>query len=375
MRVSLCRFKQMLPERFTALPGLSCGILIALLTGCTDVTSSALGSTSQPDVEAVPVIVESIVQKPMPVRLESIGNVEAYTTVAMKALVDGQIVSVGFKEGEQVVKGQVLFELDARPFAAQLKQAEATLRRDLAQVENARAQVKKNQNLSEKRFSSMDAYAQLQTNVDVFAATVDVDRAAVEAARLQLEYTTIRAPITGRAGKIMLQQGNFVKANDTNPLVIINQVDPIYVSVSVLAQYRPEIEEWMARGPLRVMVTPSYPKHIPTVGELNFMDNTVDLSTGTIKLKATFHNPNHELWPGQFVTTVLIVREEPDAIVVPSQALHRGPRGPYVFVVTPDGTAELRDITVDRTEGSETVVAKGLVAGERVHRRPSAPFA
>ncbi|MDQ3828262.1 MAG: efflux RND transporter periplasmic adaptor subunit [Candidatus Tectomicrobia bacterium] len=302
----------------------------------------------------------------MPLRLKAIGNVEAYTTVAVKARVDGQIVSVSFKEGEQVVRGQVLFQVDPRPFEAQLKQAEATLKRDLTQVENARAQAQRNQELFKKHFISKDAYAQFKTNVDVFTATVDVDRAAVEAARLRLEYTTIRAPITGRAGRIMIQQGNLVKANDINPFVIINQLDPIYVSFSVPEQYRPEIQEWMAKGPLRVVAAPSDSKHPSTAGQLSFVDNTVDPSTGTLKLKATFQNPNQALWPGQFVTTILILREQPDAIVAPSQAIQTGPNGQYVFAVTPGGTAELRDIVVDRTEGPETVVAKGLAAGEQV---------
>lgn len=311
-------------------------------------------------------VVAPVVVKTIPLRVQAIGNVEPYASVAVKARVDGQIVNVVFTDGQEVRKGQPLFQLDPRPFEAALKQSEANLLRDEAQLAHARAQEQRYKELLQKNFVSKDAYSQFLTNVDTAQATVRADAAAVENARLQLEYTNIRSPIDGRAGKILIQLGNMVKANDPNPLVVINQVSPVYVSFAVPEQYLPEIRKYMASGKLPVEARLSESDAEKVQGELAFIDNVVDTTTGTVRLRGIFRNKDKALWPGQFVTAVVTLHEQRDAIVVPSQAVQSGPNGQFVFVVGPGLTAELRDITVDRTEGGETVVAKGLSAGERV---------
>jgi multidrug efflux system membrane fusion protein len=314
----------------------------------------------------VPVTAVPVVMKTVPVRLVAIGNVEPYTTVALKARVDGQIVSVRFKEGEEVRQGAVLFEIDARPFAAALKQSQANLLKDQALLDRANQQEARYKDLLAKNFISADAYEQVRTNAETAKATVAGDEAAIENAKLSLEYCTIRAPVTGYAGRIQIQQGNLVKANDTNALVTINQIVPVYASFSVPEQNVAEIRKYQADGELRVQATFTNAAHAPIAGKLSFLDNSADMTTGTIKLKAEFANTDKALWPGQFVNVVLTLYDQKDAIVAPSAAVQNGPNGQYVFVVKSDLTAELRSIKIARAEGDDTVVASGLKPGEQV---------
>ncbi|MDQ2962951.1 MAG: efflux RND transporter periplasmic adaptor subunit [Pseudomonadota bacterium] len=315
---------------------------------------------------AVPVTTAAVVAKAVPVRLYAIGNVEPYTTVAVKARVDGQLVSVHFKEGDEVRKGSVLFEIDPRPFAASMKQAQANLLKDKALLERASQQEKRYKDLLAKNFISPDAYEQVRTNAQTTAATVSADEAAIESAKLSLEYCTIRAPVTGYVGRIQSQQGNLVKANDTSPMVTINQVVPIYASFSVPEQNVAEVRRYQAAGELKVTASFANSAHPPVAGRLSFVDNAADATTGTIKLKAEFPNTDKALWPGQFVNVVLTLHEQKDAIVTPSAAVQSGPTGQYVFVVKPDSTVELRNIKIARAEGDDTVVASGLQAGDQV---------
>src|SRR5499433_3641471 len=235
---------------------------------------------------AVPVSTVAVALKSVPVRLLAIGNVEPYTTVAVKARVDGQIVSVHFKEGDEVRQGAVLFEIDPRPFAAALKQAQANLLKDKALLDRANEQEKRYKDLLAKNFISADAYEQVRTNAQTAAATVAGDEAAIESAKLSLDYCTIRSPVTGYAGRILIQQGNLVKANDTNPLVTINQVVPIYVSFSVPEQNIADIRKYQAAGDLHVKVAPGDSAHPPIAGKLASLDNSADPATGTIRLRA-----------------------------------------------------------------------------------------
>ena len=315
---------------------------------------------------AVPVTAVPVVTKTVPVRLTAIGNVEPYTTVALKARVDGQIVSVRFKEGEEVRQGAVLFEIDARPFAAALKQSQANLLKDQALLDRANQQEARYKDLLAKNFISADAYEQVRTNAETAKATVAADQAAIENSRLSLEYCTIRAPVTGYAGRIQIQQGNLVKANDVNALVTINQIVPVYASFSVPEQNIADIRKYQANGELKVQATFTNAAHAPIAGKLSFLDNSADMTTGTIKLKAEFANTDKALWPGQFVNVVLTLYDQKDAIVAPSAAVQNGPNGQYVFVVKPDLTAELRGIKITRAEGDDTVVASGLKPGEQV---------
>ena len=318
---------------------------------------------------AIPVSVAAVAQQSVSVRLQAIGNVEPYSTVALKARVDGQIVEVKFKEGQEVRQGSVLFQIDPRPFEATLRQVEANLLRDTGEKEQARSQERRYLELLQKNFVSKEAYAQIRTKADTAEAVAQASRAAVDNARLNLEYCTIRSPIDGYPGKIMLQRGNMVKANDTNALVILNQVHPIYVNFSVPEQKLAEIRGHMARGPLAVdAMAPNTGKPAAT-GTLIFVDNAVDATTGTIKLRAQFQNRDNALWPGQFVNVSVKLYDQKDAIVVPVQSVQTGPEGQHVFVVKPDMSTEVRKVTVERTDGDTAIIAKGLVKGEQVVTR------
>jgi membrane fusion protein, multidrug efflux system len=314
----------------------------------------------------VPVSVAQVVARTVPVRLRAIGNVEPYATVAIKARIDGQIVAVHFKEGQEVRKGEVLFEIDKRPFEAQLAQAQATLGKDRALLDHANDQEKRYKELLAQKFISPDAYAQIRTNGETAAAQVRADEAAIESVRLQLAYCTIRAPINGYAGKIQIQEGNLVKANDTNPLVVINQIVPTNVSFSVPEQSLPAVRKYQASGELQVSAQVPNAGLPPVAGKLSFIDNTTDATTGTIKLKAEFPNAGKELWPGQFVDVVLTLTQQDNATVAPSSAIQNGPNGQYVFVVKPDRTVDLRPVKIARSEGDITVMGSGLNPGETV---------
>jgi multidrug efflux system membrane fusion protein len=334
-----------------------------LVNGCSESDPPAAPATAP---ATVPVVAVAAVKKTLPLRLREIGNVEAYTTVGIKSRVDGPIVAVGFKDGDDVVKDQMLFEIDPHPLQTQLRQAQAALQRDEAQLANARIQTRRNEELLKKNFISKDAYDQIKTSEDVYIATVAVDQAAIHSAQLQLEHCTIRAPITGRAGRILLPEGNLVKANDTISLVIINQVSPIYVSFSVPEQNLAEIRSHMGTDPLPVVATTRDSGEPLGTGQLTFVDNTVDAATGTIRLKATFQNEDRKLWPGEFVTALLTLKEQSDVVAVPSQAIQTGPQGSYVFIVKTDMTAELRNVVLGGEDDGETIVAKGLSAGDNV---------
>lgn len=364
------------PKRFSPslnAPRVWCGLVIVAaiaatgLSGCSNKDSPAADGKAAKGPPAAPVVVAEVIRQTVPLRVQAIGNVEPYATVGVKVRVDGQIVDAPFRDGQDVVKGQPLFQIDARPLHALLKQAEANLLRDKAQLARARAQEIRYKDLLAKNFVSPDAYAQFLTNVETAQASVSADEAAVETAKLQLEYTTIRAPISGRTGKIMIQLGNMVKANDTNPLVVINQVSPIYLNFAVPEQYLGAIRAAMAKHSLKVEagLTDSQ-GGTATNGELAFIDNAVDTTTGTVKLRAVFPNQNKLLWPGQFATASLTLGEQQDAIVVPSQAVQTGPKGQFVFVLNPDLTAEQRAVVVERVDGAQTVIAKGLTPGEKV---------
>jgi membrane fusion protein, multidrug efflux system len=317
---------------------------------------------------AVPVTVAPVLQETVPIRLQAIGNVEAYQTVALKARVDGQIMVVNFREGDPVKKGDALFRIDPRPYEAALRQAEANAMRDTAARDQARSQDRRYQDLLAKNFVSKEAYAQIRTNAETAAATAKASQAALENARLNLEYCTITSPLDGYVGKVLLQAGNMLRANDANPLVVINQVRPIYVNFAVPEQSLPEVRKYRAAGPLTVETLPD-PGAPPVQGKLIFVDNAVDPSTGTIRLRAQFDNDDAALWPGQFVNVTLRLYEQADAIIIPSSAVQNGPEGQYVYVIGQDLVANVRKISVQRTDGERTVVASGLAKGESVVTR------
>jgi membrane fusion protein, multidrug efflux system len=392
-------------------------LAIVALAGC-DARASGTQRAGAPP--PVPVLVADAVRKDVPLEVAVIGSVQALSTVGVKAQISGQVVTVHFSEGQDVKAGQLLFTIDPRPFeatvaqteanvardTAQMRQAEAAfaqrraevqqalanLERDQAQLENARVQERRYKTLVEKEMVARELYDQYRTTLAALEATVGADRAAVENARaavqaaqagvdnaraviradeatvetakLNLGYTTIRSPMAGRTGNLMLQAGNVVKANDDNPMVVIAQVHPIYVSFAVPQQHLAAIKQYQAAGPLAVRATPTGARE-PARGRLTFVNNTVDPTTGTIQLKGTFDNAENVLWPGQYVEVVLTLTTE-TAVVVPSQAVQPGQQGPYVFVVKPDMTVQPRPVELGRRLATETIVSKGLAPGERI---------
>jgi multidrug efflux system membrane fusion protein len=396
---------------------LATSILLSLIHG----SCSPGKKDSQAPPKPIPVAVGSAVQKAVPVQIRAIGNIQAYSTVSVKSLVGGEIVKVHFSEGQFVKKGDRLFTIDPRPFQAAVKQAEAILNRDRVQVKQAEDNLAKDQallnqaranlerdlaeaknaeldahrykELFEKKVVSEQQYDQFRTSAEALDATVRADRAASESAQaavrasadgvenakaivqadranlenanIQLGYCSIHAPMDGRTGNLLVQEGNIVKANDTPYLVVINQINPIYVSFSVPEQNLPEIRNEMGLGKLTVEAIIPGDNKAPEQGVLTFIDNTVDPATGTIQLKGTFPNQNRRLWPGQFVNAVLTLKTEPNAIVIPTRAIQTGQQGQYVFVVRGDSTVESRPVTVLRSLNQESVV-EGLRSGETV---------
>jgi multidrug efflux system membrane fusion protein len=321
--------------------------------------------TNKPVSRSIPITVGTVSQKTVPVELRVVGNVQAYSTVTIKSKVGGELTRVHFTEGQDVRKGDLLFTIDPRPYEAALKQAEANLQKDVAQAKHAQEDAHRYEFLIQKGVVARQQYDKFRTEAEALDAAVLADRAAVENARIQLGYCSIRSPIDGRTGGLMVKQGNIIKADDMN-LIVINQIVPIDVAFSVPEQFLQEIKKYMALGKIQVDALVPSNNERPEKGTVTFVDNAVDTSTGTIRLKGTFANPERKLWPGQFVNVVLTLTREPNTIVVPSQAIQTGQQGQYVFVVKQDLTVESRPVVVGRSVNSETVVQKGLVADEKV---------
>lgn len=334
-------------------------LVIVFIGACSD------SKAKQSSQRVVPVKIGDVLQQNVPVQINAIGNVDAYNTVSVKALVGGEVTEVHFKEGQDVRQGDLLFQIDPRPYDAALKQAEAQLAKDLAQAKNAAEQAKRYEILVQKDYVSKDQYAQFRANADALAAAVQADKANVENSRLQLAYCTIKSPIDGRVGSVLINKGNVVKANDL-PMVTINKITPVYVTFSVPEQNLADIKKYMAAESLKVeAVIPGDEKH-PAQGVLTFVNNQVDNTTGTIQLKGTFQNKDRRLWPGQFVNVILTLTTQRNAVVMPSAALQSGQQGQYVFVVKPDFTVESRPVKIARTFNDLAVVAQGVAPGEKV---------
>lgn len=346
-------------------------VSLPLVAGCAGGNAAATsgempggggGDTSPP----VPVTVAQVVRKSMPVEIAVIGTAEPFSSVAIRSQITGQMTAVSFAEGDDVKAGQVLFTLDKRPLEAGLEQAKANLDRDLAQAANAEAQFKRYQELADKGIASKEQVDTSRASMSALNATVNADRAALENAQVQLQYATITATLSGRTGELQVHEGNLVRANDQTPLVVINQIAPISVAFAIPEARLPELKRYMARGALRVTASPPKDGGPPAVGSMSFVDNQVDQTTGTIKLKGTFPNDDRRLWPGQFLNVLVTLTNDPDAIVVPTAAVQAGQQGPYVYVVKDDRTVDMRAVDVSRTRASETVIASGVRPGETV---------
>jgi multidrug efflux system membrane fusion protein len=344
----------------------SCEALFWLLTlGLVLLSVNCARKSTPAAAPAVAVRVATVARKDVPLQLEAIGRAQPYSFVQFTAQVGGSLLEVGFKEGQDVRAGDLLFRIDPRPFEIALSQAEAVRAKDEAQLRNAEDDVQRYVELAQKDYVTQELYERLKSNVEVQKAAVQADRAAVDSARLNLSYCLIRSPIDGRTGGLDVYPGNLVRANDPSPLVVINQVVPIYVVFSVPEQHLPAIRRYRARGPLQTLAAPPGGGQAAR-GLLSFVNNAVDPATGTIELKATFPNADRRLWPGQFLNVVLTLTVEQGVVVIPSQAVQTGQAGQYVMVVQEDMTVQSRPVEVDRLYGEEAVIRSGLKAGEKV---------
>jgi multidrug efflux system membrane fusion protein len=374
------------------LPAVSMLLSSLMLGGCGK-GGPTTAAAKKGDGGGAPVAVAKVAMKDVPVDIQVIGNVEAYSAIAVKAQVGGELTRVSFKEGDYVKSGDLLFSIDPRGLKAQLQQveanlaknkaqlqqAQANLERDIAQQKYAEAQSARYAKLMQEGVISKEQAEQVRTNAQALLQGVEADKAAIESAkaeiaatvatidnvRVQLGYTEVRAPIDGRTGSINVKQGNVVTGSSVD-LMTINQVQPIYVTFSVPeAQLRP-IKRYMAAGNLQVIAVPQDDEASKEVGVLTFVDNNVDMTTGTIRLKGTFPNTDRKLWPGEFVRVTLRLTMQSNALVVPNQAVQTGQDGPFVFVVKPDRTVESRAIATGARINEDMVVERGLEAGETV---------
>jgi multidrug efflux system membrane fusion protein len=362
-------------------------VLFALQTAC-----SSSGQQQPKSAAAVPVTVTKAIVKEMPVEITAIGNVQPVVGVAIRSQVTGRMLRVNFKEGDYVRKGELLFSLDSRPFDEALKGAQANLQHDISAIAQAQAVLEKD--AAQAKYAAVEATRynilmnegvvsqedgeQFKANADAFGATLKADgsnidtaraqmrqsQAAVDNARVQLSYTQLRSPMDGRTSSSIVTEGNLVSANDPTPLVTINQVSPINVAFTVPEKYLSDVQKYASSGKLKVVA--QLDANNSRVGSLSAFDNQVSTTTGTLQLKASFRNDDNLLWPGRFVNIVLTLTNEPNAIVVPTQAVQTSQQGQFIYVIKADQTVEMRKIALDRTIGDEAVIASGLGAGETV---------
>ena len=340
---------------------------LLLMTACSGGPSAE--EPKSKEKPAVPVTVASVFTKDVPVQVASVGNVEAYSTVAVKSRVSGELVGVHFQEGQEVKEGDPLFTIDKAPYEVALKEAQARLERDQALARKARDDVRRNMPLAEKDIVSRQSLDQYVSTAEAAEALVKADQAALENLQLQLGYCSIRSPISGRTGSLLIQRGNLVKGNDENKsLLTVHQIEPIYVTFAVPEKYLGEINRRTKETRMEVQVysPENQGSPEPVIGVVSFVNNTVEVSTATIRLKATFQNRDRRLWPGQTVNVLLTLGVQPQAVVAPSQAIQSGQSGSYAFVVKQDQTAELRLVSVSRSTNGEAVIEKGLSPGETV---------
>ena len=357
----------------------TCNLIIGLfcffalvITGC---KAKPPGDSGEKEVKGaarsaqkpVPVTADVAKLKDIPKEIRAIGNVGSFATVSIKARVSGELQKVHFKEGQDVARGKLLFTIDPQPFQASLREALARLEKDKALAAKAEDDYRRYENLMQRGSISREQYDQIRANLGALRATIQADEAVVENARVQLGYTSIYSPISGRTGSLLIDQGNMIKANDDNKaLIVIEQIQPIYVNFSVPESNLPEIMGRFKKETLFVTVMPEGAGPVPEKGRLSFIDNSVDPKTGSISLKGTFDNKSRQLWPGQFVNVVLTLGDLKDAVTVPSHAVQNGANGTYVFTITSDNKVEYKQVSAGMSYNGETVIEKGVLAGEKV---------
>ena len=345
-------------------------LLVAfLLAGCGEkapAPAAAGGGKGGRGGGAAPVIVGLAQKKIVPLVIEAIGAVEPIRTTAVRSQVTGTLVKIAIQEGQNVREGDLLFEIDARPFKNALQSAEADLQKAKVQLETARTQVARYRSLTTDQMVSKEQFEKISDTARALEAEVLSDESRLSTAKLQLEYCSIRAPLTGRTGNMTVHEGDLVRVNEAGGLLVtINQLNPIYVTFGVPQQYLGSLTRYRATGTLKVRVVPPGLDENPEEGDLTFMDNMVDSSTGTLKLKASFPNAAQRLWPGQFAT-VTVTLASPEALTVAGSAIQTSQTGQHVYVVKADKTAELRPVVVERNYEADAVISKGLAEGETV---------
>lgn len=345
--------------------------LLATLTGCgekaaTPTAAGGGGGKRGGGGGPAPVYVGQVQKKNVPLVIEAIGAVEPIRTTAVRSQVTGILVKIAIKEGQTVKEGDLLFEIDPRPFENALRSAEADLQKAKVQLETARAQVARYKSLTTDQMVSKEQFEKISDTARSLESEVQSDESRLATAKLQLEYCSIRAPLSGRTGNISVHEGDLIRVNEAGGLLVtINQVSPIYVTFGVPQQYFGSLVRYRETGTLKVAVVPPGIDEKPETGELTFMDNTVDSSTGTLKLKGSFPNPQQRLWPGQFAT-VTVTLAAPEVLTVANSAIQTSQSGQHVYVVKADKTAELRPVIVERLYEADAVIAKGLVEGETI---------
>lgn len=344
---------------------------IVLLAGGLGVRFALLHNTSAAAAEnkappSIPVTVGAVTPRNLPVLLRGIGTVQAANTDTIRSQVDGEIISAPFTEGQEVKAGTLLFQIDPRPYEAALAQAEAAKAKDVAQLVSAQADLARYSRLLSSGFQTRQSYDQQKAMVAQLQASIAGDEAAIQTAQLNLDYTRIRAPISGRLGEQLVDVGNLVRASNNTPLVTIKQVRPISVSFALPQQELDAIRREQARAPLEVDAVSRDDKHVLAAGKLTFVDNTIDTTTSTIHLKAQFSNQNERLWPGEFVNVRVVLRVRHDVPTVPAQTVQEGPDGYFVYVVQPGDIVQRRDVQVATIQDGVALVSKGLSMGEHV---------
>ncbi len=347
-------------------------LLVLALAGCTDgkgadtkLSGGSGALTRSEDNSPVPVVVAKAKRTSVPVELKAIGTGQAFKTVSVESQVAGIVQEVHYHPGQLIHQGDLLVTLDKSPFQAALAQAQAALARDKAQAQLNQSELNRYSELDKQGVISKEQYEQSLASSTAAQATLQADEAAIQTAKIQLSYCSIYAPISGVAGPQLVYPGTTVKANDAPVLIVINQVSPIYVDFAVPQQYLGSIKRFMARSRLTVQATPPGDSEAEK-GFLTSINNTVDSSTGTIHLLASFPNNDQRLWPGQFSNVLLRLNEEQNVLVIPSQAIQTGQQGDYVFVTKPDMTVEVRQIKTGQSVNNQSQVLQGLSAGEAV---------
>lgn len=323
------------------------------------------GNAAPKTAGPVPVVVAQAVAGDMPVLLEVVGRGEAYESVSLKSRVDGQVAAVLYTEGQVVRQGDPLVRLDSGDFDAKLMQAEANLAKDQAQLAKSKADVERYQSLKARGFVSDEKVNEVRTAEAAAAAMVKADEAAVQLARLQLSYTTLKAPFSGVVGARLVFPGTAIKVNDT-VIAVVNRVQPLYVTFSVPEKHLPRLQKAMGKGPMKVLVKVPGSKEAPHEAQARFIDNAVDAATGTIQMKAVLDNRVEKLTPGQFLNVAMTLDKLENAVLVPNDAIQQGAEGNFVYVVKPDNTAEFRKVEVATTFKGKAAIGKGIAAGETV---------